>query len=174
MNIIIKELNKKTPELKHFLKISIDHKREISGAYRCNFDLESNYLQLVPRIRFGTANSVPHITQEKSTFYVLFHTHLSEYSPPSGNDIIALLYKILRHKSEYALVIDLNAIYIYSIKASLMSVVSNMLSASEPTDEWMSNLIKKIDHEAISYNKNRNIELYFKRMFDLGVEVQLF
>src|SRR6185437_450324 len=105
---IQKEIEKKIPELKKYLLKSIKLKKEIAGAYKIT-NQPIDFLELILEMRYGNFHSVYNDIKAE-VLVVPFHTHLHKYDPPSGHDIIAMLYRNFKQESELSIVIDLNAV----------------------------------------------------------------
>lgn len=175
MDFIAQELKNRTIELKNFLKISVDHQKELAGAYKYVQHVSNpNSLEVCSNLKFGDHNSVINVeTDDKSI--IPFHTHLLSNNPPSGNDVIALIYQILNQKSEYAIVIDPTSLYIYTIRIILMGKLARIISINSPEkiDVWKEKFSQEIDDAVQQYHQDKNQVEYIQKMFDMGVDVRI-
>jgi len=178
MKNISQQIAQKSQELSYFLMISKQKNQELAGAYQISSknNEEGIDLTLQQDIEYGDERSVKNINLVSGN-YIPFHTHLIEYSPPSGDDIISLLYHILHERAECAIVVDSKNIYIYKPKIFLMTKLIKIINISDnennTIESWKKKLSENVDMFAYQYHVNKNEKKYIKSMSDLNIYVKI-
>lgn len=204
MEIITDSIKLKQKEIINFLELSLKLNKEISGVYNLSADnkiVNHDYkpkFEINESFNIGCTNSVNQCIIPKSKKYsqVPFHTHLNENSPPSGEDIINLVYNTFKEKNlNYCFIIDKSFnIFIYSLNASLTNESFTVLQKNNSNSivKWrdqlkenINSLVKqyyieikniKLDKNTKQYNKklNKINYVYMYSMMQLGVEIKIF
>jgi hypothetical protein len=175
MNTIQVELLTKLPELKNMLLESIKLGRELSGAYYYTPDIIVNKLDLESETNLGTYNSVDSLNYKTNSniMHLYFHTHIRINNPPSGNDVIDLLFKILNIKSEFGMVVEPSGIYLYTFRAKFIAEICVLMNSNKASvNSWKLEIIDKINKLANQYHQDPNLTDYLKKMFMLGIEIK--
>lgn len=153
-----------------FLTLSICNNRELSGAYI----YEDNKMCIFDNIKLGKKNSVSNVNLNKINHLssvILFHTHLSPNNPPSGNDIISLIFTMFnKRKHIYGCVIELKNVYLYWINVNIIKNIFQ-LQDKKSLNQWKNLFIKNINKLAEEFYHDNDKKKYINKMSKLGVHI---
>lgn len=162
-------------ELRHIYMFSKNMRREVAGSIS---SLVTSRAKLQNVIWLGDANTV----EDTETPYpdgnvIPFHTHPAIYGiliPPSGQDIINLIYHFLKSGISSSIVVGEEGIYIIALDDTVQKRAQRMLRKPEEViDKWKQDLITKINNfRSVVHNKPDNLDNYLQNLKKIGITVR--